>query len=136
MTMLTSGLQSEPSVTGPVRYLALGLPLSILLLGISVQIISAKNTRHLIAPVGYLGGALFAWLPACVSIPCVILGASSALAFRHWEVGFIIGSASCLTIGYFFLGACPRLLAISLIYAWPVILTALLRRKLVLPVRS
>ncbi len=135
--MLAKALLPVAHATGLAANLPLILKLTILSIGVTIQTRGSREKSQLVAPAGYLTGLLLAWLIPGVSIPCVILGASSAIAFRRWEAGFIVGSIATLTIGYFFMGGMKIELAwVAGIYMWPVVLAWFLNRKLVLPVRN
>ncbi len=136
VVLLSKALTTSPDATGRAHLLTLLATLAVLLVGVSLQMPSKRHKASLVAPVGYVGGILLAWLPFKIGPAAIALGAASALAFRYWEAGFLIGGVSCLAIGWCFVGACERLMAISLVFVWPVIAAWLLQKRLVLPVRS
>ncbi len=132
VTLLQEGIQRDPLKSAmPV----LALTVLILTIGVTVQCAGSRERSHLVAPVGYLAGMLVAWLPWEVSVPALIFGAASAVAFRRWEAGFLTGGAFTLVLGYFFMGLGIPLLWSAGIYVWPVVLALFMQRKLVLAVR-
>lgn len=136
VALLDKALTAPADAAGRFSLPALVATLAILLVGVSLQMPSHRHKTSLVAPVGYVGGILLAWLPVTIGPAAIALGAASAFAFRHWEAGFLVGAVSCLAIGWCFVGPCGRLMAISLVFVWPVVAAWLLQKKLVLPVRT
>lgn len=118
-----------------VRVMATILPLLILGIGMTVQCSSDRDHSKLVSPIGFLTGLLLGWLPLAVGLLVVILGASSAIAFRRWAAGHLLGAIATGIIGYLLMGPRIDVAWAAGIYAWPVILAWFLRRKLVIVVR-
>lgn len=134
--LLKDALVRNPGAHGLEAQLPTLLPMLILTVGLTVQTSGNREKSQLVAPAGYLAGLMIGWLPWMISVPAVILGGSSAVAFRRWEAAFAIGSATTLIIGYFFMGKSIPLIWAAGVFAWPMFLAWLTGSKLVLPVRA
>ncbi|MFH1499965.1 MAG: hypothetical protein ABII82_19310 [Verrucomicrobiota bacterium] len=134
--LISQGFSLDPEVVDKTtKFMVVFLPLLILAIGLCIQCSGDRDRTKLVSPIGYLAGMLLGWLPLAVGVLVVIVGASSAIAFRRWAAGHLLGGAATLIIGYFLMGPCIDVAWAAGIYVWPVMLAWFLRRKLVIVVR-
>lgn len=134
--LLSLGLSLEPdSMEKTAKFLVLVLPLLILTVGVTIQCTSDEDRTKMVTPIGYLSGLILCLLPLEVALPAMVLGASSAIAFRRWAAGHLLGGVAATIIGYFFLGPHVNVVWAGCICGWPVLLAWFYRRKLVIVVR-
>ncbi len=134
--LLSQALSLEPeTVDKTAKFLVMVLPLLILTVGVTIQCTSDQDRIKMVTPIGYLSGLIIGLLPLTIALPAVVLGASSAIAFRRWAAGHLLGGVAAAVIGYFFLGPHINVAWAAGICVWPVVLAWFYRRKLVIVVR-
>lgn len=105
------------------------------LLCLWVQTSGRRRAGETISPMGFLAGMLVVLLPWSISIPVLIVGASSVVAVRNYAYGYLAGAMMCAGFGYLFMGVSLKLIAPLALLMLPIAVNWMRGTRLVVPVR-
>jgi hypothetical protein len=120
---------------GESRALAVVLLGGLLLVGLIPQMLTRRKPDAMFAPVGYVLAVLFVLLPLSAALPAAVLGIVGLSAIRDFTAFFIGGSLMSVLLGYLLGGSLVTSCLVAAVFALPVVVSAMFRCKLVLPVR-
>lgn len=117
----------------PKATLLLGV---LLLPGLLLQMVTRRKDGAMYAPVGYAIAALGVLLPPITALQVVVISIVALGAIRYFDAFFLGGGLASVALGL--LPGAPRLsaLLVAVVFILPVLLAAMFRCKLVLPVQS
>jgi len=108
----------------------------LLLVGVLPQMVTARRAASLFAPVGYVFAALFVLLPFSAALPATVLGVVGLMALRDFGAIFLGGAVMTAVFGYLLGGTIPVVASVAATFILPVVVGAMFRCKLVLPIQS
>lgn len=108
--------------------------LVMLILALGVQM-HTRREEVLFAPVGFCAGLLFAVLPPQIAVLVLALAVTSLMAFRGWWAYFVAGSLGAGLLGLVILRSDLWTLAAVVLLVEPFIVSWIIRRELLVPVR-
>jgi hypothetical protein len=109
---------------------------TLLLPGITLQMVTRRKDGAMFAPVGYALAALCVLLPPISALQVAVISIVALGAIRYFDAFFLGGGVASMALGL--LPGAPKLsaLLVAAVFILPVLLAAMLRCKLVLPVSS
>lgn len=108
----------------------------LLLPGIILQMVTRRKDGAMFAPMGCALAILWVLLPPVTALQVTVIGIVALAAIGYFDAFFVGGGVASVALGL--LPGGPRLAAIlvAAVFILPVLLAAMFRCKLVLPVRS
>lgn len=104
---LTQAFEVSPTAVGAfARWLPLVLGWLLIMAVFHVQSLGRDRTDESRSPSGFACGFMIPLLGPLVGVAAILLGVSSALAFRKYEAGYVIAGLGALALGFVF-GAGP-----------------------------
>jgi len=120
---------------GESRALAVVLLGGLLIMALIPQMVTRRKPDAMFAPVGYVLALLFVLLPLSAALPAAVLGIVGLVAIRDFTAFFIGGAIMSALLGYLLGGSLVTACMVAAIFALPVVVSAMFRSKLVLPVQ-
>ncbi len=120
---------------GESRALAAVLLGGLLMVGLIPQMLTQRKPDAMFAPVGYVLAVLLVLLPLSAALPAAVLAIVGLIAIRDFTAFFIGGGVMSALLGYLLGGSLVASCLVAATFALPVVVSAMFRSKLVLPVR-
>jgi hypothetical protein len=133
---LRNSVHMMPGMPHAYARVPLLMVMAILLIAVGVQMHTRRHEDKFLAPMGYLSGLLFALLPLPIALLATVLATASMIAFRTWTVFFLFGALGAAAFGYLMLQSNLWVAGATLLMLEPPLISLVLGRTLVLPVRS
>lgn len=121
------------SAGGKLVALLLGAMLTV---GLCMQMITRRKEDTLLAPLSYVLGMTFAFLPPSAAIAVFALAVVGMGAIQDFNAYFVTGAAAAAAMGYLFAGSITITAVLTAIFFLPALIGMLTGRKLLLAVRS
>jgi hypothetical protein len=109
---------------------------AILLIATLAQTMTKPKREALLAPIGFVAGAAFAFVPWTVALIGVVSALTAIFAFRRFYVFFLVGAAVIPLIGLALKTSLLWLAPVVVMFALPVLIAITLGQTLELPVRN
>ena len=132
---LLGAITPAPDAPGFLRIVIMGICGGLVLTTVWAQTLGRVEERETISPAGFLAGVLIASLPPAVAAAAIVMGASTAVAMRSYNAGYIVATLTTFGIGFLFMGKSATLVILTVVTALPMLLNWLRGSRLVTPVR-
>ena len=98
--------------------------------------VTVRKPATMFAPLGYVFAALFVVLPFAAALPVAVLGIVGLMALREFSAIFLGGAIVTGVFGYLLGGSVTTVAITAGVFVLPLVVSAMFRCKLVLPVQS
>lgn len=133
--MLADAFEPVNQATALERVLPVLVTFAILFVVVWLQTLGRKDEDETVSPVAFLGGMMFALLPATVALSAIAIGVATTVALNSFAAGYLVAAITTAGIGYMFLGRSLDLLVYTVIVVEPLLINWVRRTSMVMPVR-
>lgn len=131
--LLMHALRLSASAWPTIPFGTFGILLSVLALGTISQTITARDRGVLLAPIGFIGGAVIALVPGYAPLLAVALALTAMFGFRQFYAFFAAGMLVLPLLGLLFEASPAFLVGGTMMFSLPLMLAMLTNCVLEVP---